>query len=301
MAKKKGVTTNLAGKSAKHKNHTVPKGLLKQWLTKKDEQEGYWVLDCNSGNVQFRKGDGASFAIKEFRYVPVRYTPQGTAYRDEWLEDWFSQGESDLVVVTKQLSSGQFAAVKDKARDNFITAAIMLGFRSAYEFDCMEMKLRRENPDSSDEVIGRWVVDHFRSLHAAKLEQFKNWDFALHSGMAERLLIGDRPLFDMTMSDRQFQTVVIPLTPDHFLSGCPPENPAQITWQLKCGRAAGGAAIGLNSMTAKLARQFVVGEHQQLLALSDLFTQQQFTERKAKDVFLEFSKEKHVARTPVNE
>lgn len=286
MAKKKGVRTNLAGESAKHKNHTVPKGLLKRWLAENEGKKGYWVLDCNSGTVQFRKGENASFAIKEFRYVPVRYTKEGTAYRDEWLENWFSLGESDLAAVIDKVVADKIDAVTDKVRTGFITAVIMLGFRSAYEFSCVESLLRDRSPDSSDEEIGRDVVDHFASLYATKLAQFKNWDFKLFNGMDEPLLLGDRPLFDMTVTASKQQGMLIALTPDHFLSGTPPEDPTRTTMSFAWLKGAGGKmAAQLNHMTAERARQFIVGEKEQLIALQPHFSEQKFTERKSKDTF----------------
>lgn len=291
MAKKKGVTTNLAGKSAKHKNHTVPKGLLKRWLAENEGKKGYWVLDCNSGTVQFRKGENASFAIKEFRYVPVRYTKEGTAYRDEWLEDWFSHGESDLAAVTDQILKGQYDAIKDKARDSFIGAAIMLGFRSAYEFSCLETLIREENPDCSDESIGRQVVDHFRSLHATKIQQFESWSFTLHGPTKEPLLIGDRPLFDMTLTASNQQGVYIPLTPEILLVGRPSNDPnfkknKRITSIESVSQELTPIA---NNMTVERARQFIVGKKEQLLALRPRFIQQTFAERKSQDSFVVLS------------
>ena len=65
------ITKNQQGRSAKRRNHTVPKALLKHWRTAVDGTVGYWVLDCDTGQVAFKPGSEASFAVSEFRYVPV--------------------------------------------------------------------------------------------------------------------------------------------------------------------------------------------------------------------------------------
>jgi hypothetical protein len=279
------ITKNEKGENAKHRNHTVPKGLLKRWLVNFGTGPGHWVLDCASGTVVSRKGNDAKFAIREYRYVPVRLSDDGIAYRDESLEDWFSKGENHLAPVTDVLEKGELSKIKQVALSGFLEAAIVLGFRSWYEYDRVEERLKQDAPHFSDEQRGRLVIDAFKKIYGSKLSQFKNWDYVVFSGMSEPLLICDRPLFDMTLARPSENCLMIPLAPDLLLLGLAPENPARACAEFRFRKGSGKLAAKANQMTVERAREFIVGGKEQLEALLPRFTEEEFGKRKMMDTW----------------
>lgn len=282
------ITTNSAGNSAKHKNHTVPRCLLKRWLTNTSNGLGHWVLDCESGAIKRHLGATAKFAIREFRYVPVRTEENDTPFRDESLEDWFSTGENDLAVVTDKCIAEDLSSVKPAVFGGFIQACILLGYRSWYEYAISENVLRIQRPDIETELAERLVVDGFRKVYSQKLHQFKNWDYCLMSGLSEPLLLCDRPLFDMTISKGKEECLFIPLAPDLLLFGTPPSDRSRNAYTVRPGKGSTKLAQLSNAMTIERAREFVVGTEQQLLSIQDKFTAEEMEKRKLTDRAVQF-------------
>lgn len=278
------VTKNQKGESAKHRNHTVPKALLKRWLTKFNGHKGHWILDCVTGHIAFQIGSEASFAISEFRYVPVRKPAGKAPYRDETVEDWFSQGENALARITGRLLEKKPLPDQRNAVGDFIQAAILLGFRSAYEYEMLEHFLASENPSLVDDEIGRNVVDHFRSTYAHKLKQFANWDFQVVPSPTESLLVCDRPMFDMTVHRLGQEMLVIPLAPSLMLVATPPSDRSRDELRFTVSDKTTSKIVTLtNHFTVERARQFVVGLPDQLKAIQPRFATSAFNQRKATD------------------
>lgn len=272
-----------SGAIAKRRNHTVPKALLKRWLVEKDGKQGHWVLDCDSGSVSFKSGKEAEFAIRDYCYVPIRSAASGVRYRDESVEDWFSIGESALAKITDLIVTG---GGKAKRRDfeKLLTASILLGYRSAYEYALVDQTIRSADPELSEAESGRMTVDHFRSLYATKLDQFREWNFSLFHKFSSPLMICDRPLFDATLHTSDTQLVLIPLTPDLLLVGNP-KRPGEVPLNgVACYPATETLGEMANHFTIQRARQFVVGQPDQLLSISfESFSGGKFLERKAQD------------------
>jgi hypothetical protein len=241
-------------------------------------------LDCQANQAYFYASQDADFAIREYGYVPVRESADGEQYRDQSLEDWFSQGENDFSLITDRILAGEPSRVPAGAYGGFLQAAILLGFRSRYEYTCVEQELKNRRPGLTDEERSRLVIDAFKALYSAKLHQFKHWDYMLISNLSEPLLVCDRPLFDMTVSSAPDDCVFLPLAPDLLLVGTPPQDPARnsATFELAKG---GNLARQANEMTVERAREFLVGTKAQLVALMPRFTAEKFQERKARDQF----------------
>lgn len=279
-----GVTWNCQGKPAKHRNHTVPKALLKRWLTEVDGTVGHWVLDCETGQIAFHRGAEASFAIREYRYVPVREPDGQAAYRDETIEDWFSLGENDLALITDRLLKKESLANREKATGGFIQAAILLGFRSAYEYEVFEHIVNSANPLLTNHEIARFVLDHFRTTYSQKLRQFYNWDYQIVPSPEQSLLVCDRPMFDMTVHRLRQQMIVIPLAPSLMLVASPPSDRSRRSFSLTISdKSSSKVAILANQFTVERARQFVVGLPDQLKKVQPAFAAQVFQTRKATD------------------
>lgn len=278
------ITTNKQGRSAKHKNHTVPKALLKRWLTEHGDDIGHWVLDCASGQIAFNVGSEATFAISEFRYVPVRTNGGQAPYRDEIVEDWFAQGENDLALITDRLLAAQPLPNRSDAVGGFIQAAILLGFRSAYEYEMLEKYLALTEPLLVADEISERVVDFFKIAYSHKLRQFSNWDYQVVPCPTERLLVCDRPMFDMTVRGPDHEMLVIPLGPTLMLLGTPPTDRSRNGPTFEVSDRTSAKIVALtNQFTVERARQFVVGTLDQLIAVQARFSAAEFQKRKATD------------------
>ncbi len=281
------VTTNQHGKPAKRRNHTVPKALLKRWLAEVDGTQGHWVLDCDTGKVTFKPGTEASFAISEFRYVPVRAPKGQTPYRDETVEDWFSQGENDLARITDHILNKQSLGGRDNAVGGFIQAAILLGFRSAYEYEMLESVMLSKEPQLPGDEIGRRVVDHFRAAYSHKLTQFANWDYLVIHNPGEALLVCDRPMFDMTIHRLRQEMLVIPLAPSLMLVATPPSDRGRQSLSFSVSdKSTREIATLANRFAVERARQFIVGRRDQLEAVQHSIVSSAFQTRKADDQFV---------------
>ena len=245
---------------------------------------GHWVLDCPGNHVYFHASKNAEFAIRDYRYVPVRSSQAGKAYRDESLEDWFAQGENDLSLVTDRVLEGESSKIPVGAFGGFLQATILLGFRSWYEYTSVEQNLKERRLDLTSEQRECLVVDSFKKLYSAKLHQFKNWDYMLISELSEPLLLCDRPFFDMTVSSPPQDCVFIPLAPDLLLVGTSPADSKRnnATFEFASNT---NLARRANELTVERSREFIVGTEAQLIELMPEFESKKFQARKAKDKF----------------
>lgn len=277
-------TQNRLGKNAKHANHTVPKALLKRWLTTVNGQEGLWYLDCATGAIRFELGKKASFAISEYRYVPVRASAEGAIYRDESIEDWFSTGESDLARITDLVLQGQSLQGLDASGGGFLQAAILLGFRSSYEYQLLEDALIASDPDMSMDAVARRVLDQFRKTYSLKLREFSNWDYQIVRTPDVPLLVCDRPMFDMTLHEQRLEILTIPLAPTLLMFATPPKDrdSKHLTLTISTKLDENLARLS-NISTAERARGFVVGRLDQLQAIQPEFLGNKFENRRATD------------------
>ena len=278
------ITLNADGKPAKRNNHTVPKALLKRWLTTHQGQIGHWVLECTSNQVSFKPGSEARFAISDYRFVPVREDDGTTPYRDEAVENWFSRGENDLALITDLLLRKAPLPQNTGAIGGFVQAVILLGYRSAYEYLLQERLLGSTDASLSEWALGRKVVDHFRRTYSQKLEQFKNWDYRLFFCTDEQVLVCDRPLFDMTVHHSKTEMLLIPLSPSLILVASPPKDRSRKDLTLTTAdlKSSGIAALA-NKFTIERARQFVIGTPELLLAIQSSFHPEAFAARMASD------------------
>lgn len=279
------VKTNAAGANAKRRNHTVPKALLKRWLVNHAGVQGLWVLDCAAGKVSFHPGDEAAFAIRDYRYVPIRTDANGQAYRDETVEDWFSQGENDLAAVTELALSGQLAAVKPSMLGGLVQAIILLGFRSSYEFDRIANLFASQHTGWTPDDVDRALVDHYARAYSAKLAQFKNWDYHLMPVDDASLLVCDRPTFDASLHRPPTPMLTTPLAKNLLMIATPPATHQRTRGNLSVGWLTYKPHLvaKVNEWTVERARAFVVGDPNVLAALQPKFAGNALAARMAAD------------------
>lgn len=281
------VLPNQYGGKAKRQNHTVPRGLLKHWMCEKDGDEGHWVLDVPTASISFWPGKKAKFAISEYQYVPVRTPTNAGPYRDQEVEDWFMVGETDLAIVIEGLVKGTPLTNTSKSFASFIQAAILLGYRSAYEYDVLGRDFASKHPNESPVEIAVRVVDAFKTTYSVKLQQFSNWDYQILTDQPEPLMICDRPLFDMTIHRSGTPVLEIPLTPSMLMVATPPQDPNRrgFTFQV-LNHSAKKLTDLANKFTVERARQFVVGHPEQLRAVQHMFAPQKLADRMKTDRML---------------
>lgn len=278
------ITQNKTGKNAKRANHTVPRALLKRWLTTVNGLEGCWYLDCATGAIRFELGNKASFAISEYRYVPIRMPEDGAPYRDESIEDWFSTGENDLARITDLVLQRQSLQGLDGAGGGFLQAAILLGFRSSYEYQCLEDALITFDSGLSTDEVARRVLDQFRKTYSRKLREFSNWEYQIVCTPDVPLLVCDRPMFDMTLHEEKMDILMIPLAPTLLMFAKPPEDRDSKHLKLTISTEPNENLARLsNIFSVKRARGFVVGALEQLQAIQPEFFGSKFANRKATD------------------
>ena len=115
--------------SVKRRNHEVPKGLLKNWLSSRGVDEGFHYVDLSTHDLRFEKGKEAKFAITDYLYVPERKEGK----RDDALENWFSVDENGLAQFARSAAAGKLQSFKNpKFLNQAIRGCIALGSRNAY-------------------------------------------------------------------------------------------------------------------------------------------------------------------------
>ncbi|CAI8962463.1 conserved hypothetical protein [Pseudomonas sp. IT-P44] len=291
------IKTNEAGKPAKRRNHTVPKAILKNWLLDEEGDPHHLLLACSSAEVRKHVGREAGFAITDWRYVPVDDRENAGGHRDESLEDWFSKGENYLASVTQKIRSGD-SAISQGEFSGLIGAAVALGFRSSYEYGLKEKLFLKLKPDLTANEACYEVVQYFKTLYEKKISQFEGWDFSFLINSEVKLIIGDRPLFDMTLHRTNTKLLTIPLAPNLLMVGIPPKTPGKQSFEVISGTRS--LFEQTNAMTTKLAREFIVGSSvEELSALLPMFEPEAFNSRKAEDSLVAFSDEGEVARRKI--
>ncbi len=295
------IIKNQFGKTPKRRNHTVPKGYLKRWLVNHNGKLGHWVLHCKSGDITFEEGKDATFAIKDYLYVPIRKYEGKEPYRDESVEDWFSYGENYLASLPENLST-QLNSIKDIPILGLIESVILLGFRSAHEYGILNNIIQTSNPSLSAEDVAKEVIDYFKIIYKIKLKQFANWDWVIFSTEKEDLMACDRPLYDMTVSiDDPIDLLAIPLSPRLILLAYPPEDIHRNYHTFEYGNQATEKTIRMyNQFTVERAREFIVGNSlEQLNTIKCNFTPELYWERVSKDkIILQHFKSQKINHDP---
>lgn len=114
----------------KKRNHTVPRCLLKNWVSVRGGESGISYFDIERQQKFFERGKNARFAIFDYLYVPYREDGR----RDDSLEDWFSKDENGLALVAKAAHDGELGKLtKMKYINQAARACIALGYRSPYQ------------------------------------------------------------------------------------------------------------------------------------------------------------------------
>lgn len=240
-------------KQLKRRNHEVPRGLLKNWLSSSGGQQGYHYWDYADFTRKFEKGTWANFAVTEYLYVPYISSTE----RSDALEDWFSIDENGLARLAVAAHSGQSKSFSSKIMSQAIRASIGLGYRSAYQFHCAAKVLEAHDPDRH---VHGMMVENVSHVLGKKFSQFSNWDFLVLHSLPVDLLISERPFHDWTIRPNPHALVTMPLAPNAMLVGTPPKNEARremsIAWEKADDRRE--LAEQQNHFTIENARQWIV-------------------------------------------
>lgn len=264
----------------KKKNHTVPRGLLKNWVGKSNGKVGLHYFDIIGGKQKFEPGNKAKFAITDYIYVPI----DADGKRDDELENWFSVDENGLAAVATTIFQKQVSQpIKPKLLAQFVRSCIALGYRSDYQF----LRSGAEHPFRSDQdtenSVHNRAINNFKQLFSVKIEQFKDWRFTILYNLQKNLLIGDQPFFDATIRNPPTDFVSMPIAPNALLFGSSTGMPPD---QIRSSVAVVDASTNLkivekhNRFVIERARKWVVAKTpEELKAITSEFSAEKMSHR----------------------
>lgn len=259
---------NMAGeKVVKRRNHEVPKGLLKNWLSTSSGQTGHHYIGIapSTSGPTFETGGNANFAITDYIYVPFVNSTE----RDDTLEDWFATDESGLAPFAKAAQSGQLDEFDNpKLMNQALRACVALGYRSAYHFFMVAELL-----DQNDE-ISETGAPHFEAVRNAwsvfdlKFKQFLNWDFLVLHDLPGSLMVNEQPFRDWTLRKGVPAMVTMALGPNTLLVGSPPKDVMRRETHIRVSAAPERSKLVElhNHIVVETARQWIVATNEAQLA-----------------------------------
>jgi hypothetical protein len=271
----------------KRRNHEVPRGLLKNWISGSGDSSGHYYLNVpvDDERVRFEQGDAANFAITDYLYVPI---VSGTV-RDDSLEDWFAVDENGLAPFAKAAQNGDWSNLgNNKMMLQAIRACIALGFRCSYQFYSMGMMLEASS-GNFEKGIHQGIIENARKLFALKFKQFCNWHFRVFYGLPGSLMINEQPFRDWTM--RGVAMVTMPLGPNALLVGKPASDPSRRAMEIAIGPASDRLELVnmQNHVVIETARQWVVSiDENQLRSAAPSLTSMLVERRRMSDRSIAF-------------
>lgn len=204
-------------------NHEVTAGLLRGWLSKKNEKDGIWHWDIGSNAIEakFEEGKKAKFAGVDYLYVG---NFDGRAL-DVTIEDALALHESDLVRFTKKLWAEQAHNNNSDLLLAEKALAAIFGFanRGAWSLFGVSKALQLDE-------VGR--IQFLNDQLQFVANSFGGWHFVFYQHSEVPLFIGDMPFFDMRhlrdrLPDENTNTCLMPLGPSALMIGYRPKGELQ--------------------------------------------------------------------------
>ena len=245
----------------KHKNHTVTRGYLANWkATDSKGKSGIWYYDVNSRKVEYSEGLKAGFAVKNDIYVPVYID----GVRDDRLENWFSDVESQLCDFTRDFGRGTHKRWKPNALKKALMGIVSSSIRGDFSVTSMEDDYRRRFPDTPDDRLRLHVLNNLYSTAHYKADQFLRGTFIIVEAEKPTFMTNDQPFLDM--SPRSLEPfAVFPLSPTRVLALHPSQLPPAGDMQFPLVKASDAPAIVdfARKASMRTARRWVVCSSEQ--------------------------------------
>ncbi|MVM39465.1 DUF4238 domain-containing protein [Spirosoma sp. HMF3257] len=193
------------------KNHTIPRVILKEWVSKKDGLEGVFVYEIDKKKEYFssaKGGRGFSFAITNFLYVP---DIDGKKHPN--LEKWKSGLESVLSKFIRSIKSQQVKGlVKDNAELALILMSIIsLDATSKYDIE-LGYKFLIDNPEYKKLISGEpereikiLLLENAVNSVNEEISNYEAIEFTvLTAGEDSEFIYCDRPLISKPFDETSF-------------------------------------------------------------------------------------------------
>lgn len=206
----------------KLKNHTVTRGYLAGWKSTGEQgKSGIWYFDLATRKAIFSPSLKAPFAVRKGIYAP-QYT---AGQRDDRLENWFAESESELCEFARKYSNGRPARVKAKFIKKALSACISMGNRSEYSIQEVENLVAVQNPTFSPDDVRLRALNNCYALAHTNIERFTRGTILILQNVSKPLLTNDQPFWDMSPRAGDFPTACFALTPTTLMIFCPAHEP----------------------------------------------------------------------------
>lgn len=213
----------------KLKNHTVTRGYLASWKSADEHgKTGIWYFDVAKRETVFSPSLKAKFAVNHSIYAP-RYID---GQRDDRLENWFSESESELCEFARNHSTILPTKIKYKLIKRVISACVTLGYRSMYSIKEIERLIAIEFPTLSPDKVSLLSLNNCYNLAQANIARFLHGTILILQNVKKPLLTNDQPFWDMSPRSEDYPIACFALTPTTLMVFCPAQPPVAGDLQL---------------------------------------------------------------------
>lgn len=218
----------------KVKNHIVTRGYIANWKSQNEEEKtGIWYFDIEKKEVIFSPSLKASFAIAKYIYAPKYINDR----RDDRLENWFSQFESELCDFVRDQKKESTRKWTSKALKRALSGIISLGYRSEYTVNSVESHIKSKMNLQDDLEIKIHTLNNLYNFIQDRIKFFTSGTAFIIEEENPIFLTGDQPFGDMTPLDPNYPTAVFPLSPTRVMVFSPSVKPQNGDFQIAVAKA----------------------------------------------------------------
>lgn len=215
----------------RRKNHTVTRGYIANWKSKKGDQTGIWYYDIRDKKIKFSMGQQASFAITKDIYAPVN----AKGVRDDRLEKWFSRSESQMCDFAKTFGTSPQRKWKFNAVKKALESIVSMGNRGDFAIANIDAFYREQYPAESDDQIRIRTLDNVYSTTLQKTEFFRQGTAVIVTSEDQIFMTNDQPFWDMSPRTGDEPFAIFTLSPNRALVLVPFANwkPGQMRFEIR--------------------------------------------------------------------
>jgi len=206
----------------KVKNHIVTRGYLSNWKSiDSNGKSGLWYFDMSDKAVKFSPSLKAPFAIVKGIYSPKYVGGQ----RDDRLENWFSESESELCDFVRNYRTGKPRQWKAKAIQRALAGIVSLGYRSEHSVASLEDHYRNLFPGKSSDEIRLLALNNLYNIAHNQIAFFSRGTAVIVEDHNILLSTNDQPFWDMTPQNEAVPTAFFPISPTRTMFFAPGIQP----------------------------------------------------------------------------
>lgn len=246
------------------KNHTIPRTILKHWISSVDGREGVFVYEIEKDREYFSSAAGGkafSFAISNYLYVP-----EIDSLRYPNLEKWKGNLEGTLSVFIEILKKQQRT---DIAKNNDHLAQILMSILSLHATSKYDIesanKFLLKNPEYKKLISGRpareseiLVLENIINFIAEEVNSYNAIEFTvITSDQNNEFIYCDRPLIAKPFDGTSF----IVLTKNILLAFSKSDDISTINY-IDCKP---DFANTINEVMAESSREWIIASNELVL------------------------------------